>query len=131
MVHDNIRRLPSLSLGEAMHLFGLTARALRFYEERGLITARRNRANNRCYDETARWRLGWISALRAAGLALRDIAEVLQAQERNGRGQECAILKLHARRAEVQLELAKIDLAVTRLGGLEPTLAVVRGQSRA
>jgi DNA-binding transcriptional MerR regulator len=47
MIEDNIRHLPRLRIGEAMKLFDMTARAIRYYEERGLIDARRDRMNSR------------------------------------------------------------------------------------
>lgn len=119
MTEDNIRHLPRLGIGEAMRLFGMTARALRFYEEKGLIEARRDRMNCRYYDPVARKRLGWIGPLRSAGLSLTDIRSVLEADEADGRGRECALAKLQARRQAVQLELAKVDLALTSLDGAD------------
>ena len=115
MTEDNIRHLPRIGIGEAMRLYGMTARAIRFYEEKGLIEARRDRMNCRFYDGAARRRLSWIGPLRAAGLSLADILAVLEAEEENGRGRECAIGKLQNRRQAVQTELAKVDLALTRL----------------
>ena len=115
MTDDNIRHLPRIGIGEAMQLFGMTARAIRFYEEKGLIEARRDRLNSRFYDGVARERLRWISALRAAGLPLADIEDVLNAEDRDGGGRDCALGKLQARRATVQLELARVDLAVAKL----------------
>ena len=115
MNDDNVRHLPRLAIGEAAHLFGMTHRAIRFYEEKGLIEARRDRLNCRFYDGAARRRLGWISALRAAQVPLAEIEEVLEAEDRDGRGRACAIGKLQARRAEIQMDLAKVDLALAKL----------------
>jgi DNA-binding transcriptional MerR regulator len=115
MTDGNIRQLPRLALGDAMRLFGLTARAIRFYEEKGLIEARRDRLNHRYYDATARRRLAWIAPLRAAGLGLRDISRVLAVEERCGDGAAWAIAKLKDRRADLVAELAKIDRAVNTL----------------
>lgn len=114
MTEDNIRHLPRIGIGEAMKLYGMTARAIRFYEEKGLIEARRDRMNCRFYDGAARRRLSWIGPLRAAGLSLSDILDVLEAEEENGHGRDCAIGKLQNRRQAVQTELAKVDLALTR-----------------
>ena len=57
MTVENIHHLPRLGMAGAMRLFGLTARALRFYEEKGLVEARRDRLNARFYDPAARRRL--------------------------------------------------------------------------
>ena len=70
MTTPNIHHLPRLGLSNAMRIFGLTARALRFYEEKGLIEAHRDRLNCRYYDATARNRLEWIARLRREGLTL-------------------------------------------------------------
>ena len=79
---------------EASRRFGLTARALRYYEERGLLEVARDWQNRRCYDEPAQRRLAWIAALRQARLPLRDIEDVLIAATREGRGADIADAKL-------------------------------------
>jgi DNA-binding transcriptional MerR regulator len=107
MTRDNIRHLPRLSLSSAMRVFGLTARALRFYEEKGLIEARRDRLNCRYYDGTARLRLEWIARLRRAQVSLPDIEEVLETED--GRRQDCARLKLARRREAVLKDLADVE----------------------
>jgi len=111
---ENVHHLPRLGLASAMRLYGLTARALRFYEEKGLIEARRDRLNARYYDPVARGRLEWIAKLRKAGLSLPDIEEVLEAQE-DGRGRDCALGKLAQRREALARELEQLDTAVTGL----------------
>jgi DNA-binding transcriptional MerR regulator len=114
MTDDNVRYFPRLGIGEAMRLFGMTARALRFYEEKGLIEARRDRMNCRYYDPVARKRLSWIGPLRAAGLSLADIMAVIEADEAEDRGRETALGLLQTRRQAMQLELAKLDLALDK-----------------
>jgi DNA-binding transcriptional MerR regulator len=129
MTFENIRHLPRLSLGEAMQLFGLTARALRFYEEKGLIEARRDRLNYRYYDGSARKRLAWISPLRAAGVSLSDIEDVLTAEEENSKGRDCAVAKLERRRNALRMELAKIDAAIEAFDGQDVTSVAARMRS--
>lgn len=46
-----------IGIREAMRTFGLTARAIRFYEGRGLIRVSRDRLSHRYYDAEARRRL--------------------------------------------------------------------------
>lgn len=123
MTTDNIRHLPRLRIGEAMRLFGMTARALRFYEERGLIEARRDRMNCRYYDATARKRLNWIRLLRAGGLSIDDIRDVLAADEADGGGQRCALDKLDARQAAVMQELGALNSAIADLRGQTAAVA--------
>ena len=115
MTRENIHHLPRLGMGDAMRLFGMTARALRFYEEKGLVEARRDRLNARYFDGPARQRLAWISRLRAAGVSLPEICEVLQAEEDHGRGRQCALSKVERRRAELVAELQRVDETLASL----------------
>jgi DNA-binding transcriptional MerR regulator len=114
---DKIHYLPRLHISQATRLFGMTARAVRFYEERGLIEVGRDAMNRRCYDQTARRRLGWIRDLRGAGLSLRDIQDVIDADEDRGAGDAVALERLRARRATIERELLDIDGVIGRLAG--------------
>jgi DNA-binding transcriptional MerR regulator len=111
-----VRQLPNMAMGAALRLFGLTARAIRFYEEKGLIEARRDERNHRYFDDKARRRLALITELRAAGLSLADIREVLAAEERSGRGRDWAFAKLQRRRDAVRSELDRVEAALSRFG---------------
>jgi len=66
-----------VTIGQLCSLFNLTPRAIRFYEERGLVTATRDRQNRRIFDLHARQRLHVIADLRRAGLSLNDIRDAL------------------------------------------------------
>ncbi|MCR5874521.1 MerR family transcriptional regulator [Phenylobacterium sp. J426] len=106
---DNLHHLPRLGFADACRLFGMTPRALRFYEEKGLIEARRDRLNHRYYDGWTRQKLAWISRLRSVSLPLRDIRQVLEADQRSGAGSQLALRKLLARREELARELAAAE----------------------
>lgn len=106
---DNLHHLPRLGFADACRLFGMTPRALRFYEEKGLIEARRDRLNHRYYDGWTRQKLAWISRLRSVSLPLRDIRQVLEADQRSGAGSQLALRKLLARREELARELAAVE----------------------
>ena len=62
-------------------LFTLTPRAIRFYEERGLIRPERDRMNRRIFDGAVRRRLKVIADLRRAGLPLWEIGALLDEAE--------------------------------------------------
>ncbi|WP_293906534.1 MerR family transcriptional regulator [Phenylobacterium sp.] len=115
MAPENLHHLPRLGMANAMRIFGMTARALRFYEERGLVEARRDRLNARYYDPVARGRLAWISRLRKAGVSLTDIEDVLRAEDEDGRGADCARDKLAGRREALAAELAQLDSVLADL----------------
>ena len=73
-----------IPLGEVMRRLDLTARAIRYYEELGLVRAGRDQLNRRRYDEDALSRLAAIAEFRRAGLSLDDIAAILSRQDAGG-----------------------------------------------
>ena len=112
MPDDKIRHLARLGLTDATRLFGLTARALRYYEEIGLIQPQRDRLNHRFYGPVARRRLQWIAPLRVAGLPIDEIREVIRAEECEGRGRAFALARLRSRRTELCRAMTDVDAAI-------------------
>lgn len=104
-----------LGLGDACRLFGFTPRALRLYDERGLVRAQRDHLNRRYYDDAGRERLAWIARLRRAQVSLPDIRSVLEAEEADGSGWRLALEKLRARRQKLDDELARVDAELALL----------------
>jgi DNA-binding transcriptional MerR regulator len=72
-----------LSPAEAARALGISAKALRLYEQRGLVTPIRNEMGWRHYGPDQLARIREIVALRALGLSLAQIAGVLSG-ERQG-----------------------------------------------
>ncbi|RST31870.1 MerR family DNA-binding transcriptional regulator [Sphingomonas ginkgonis] len=64
------------SIGELCEEFGVTGRALRFYEDEQLIAPLR-RGTQRLYTERDRARLAWILRGKRVGFSLADIKELL------------------------------------------------------
>jgi DNA-binding transcriptional MerR regulator len=64
------------SIGEMCEAFGVTARALRFYEDEELIGPER-RGTTRLYTDRDRARLTWILRGKSVGFSLNDIRELL------------------------------------------------------
>ena len=71
---DAARRL--YSIGEMCDEFGVTARALRFYEDEELISPER-RGTARLYSDRDRARLTWILRGKRVGFSLAEIGEML------------------------------------------------------
>jgi DNA-binding transcriptional MerR regulator len=67
-----------LSPSEAARQLGLSAKALRLYEERGLIKPHRTPAGWRAYGAVEMARCAEIVELRALGLSIREVARVLK-----------------------------------------------------
>ncbi|HEV8249246.1 MAG TPA: redox-sensitive transcriptional activator SoxR [Gaiellaceae bacterium] len=66
-----------LTIGELARRSGVSRSALRFYEEQGLIRARRTDGNQRRYERAMLRRIAFIQAGKSAGIPLRRIHEAL------------------------------------------------------
>ncbi|CAI6080962.1 2-methoxy-6-polyprenyl-1,4-benzoquinol methylase, mitochondrial [Paenibacillus sp. JJ-100] len=67
-----------MNIKEAASRLGISARAIRFYEEKGLIRPAKQSGNGyRVYTENDIWRLQTIAALREIGMSLQDITHAL------------------------------------------------------
>ena len=64
------------SIGELCDEFGVTARALRFYEDEALIAPER-RGTQRLYSDRDRARLAWILRGKRVGFSLGEIREMI------------------------------------------------------
>jgi DNA-binding transcriptional MerR regulator len=64
------------SISDLSDEFGVTARALRFYEDEGLIAPVR-RGTTRIYTARDRARLAWILRAKRVGFSLADIREMI------------------------------------------------------
>ncbi|GAB3842210.1 MerR family transcriptional regulator [Dactylosporangium cerinum] len=67
------REVERVRIGELAEATGTTARALRHYEQAGLISSERTANGYRVYDELAAVRVRNIRHLLAAGLTLDDV----------------------------------------------------------
>lgn len=106
-------------LGAVVASSSLTARAVRFYEQLGLIQPRRDELNRRIFTAEERMRLQVIALLRNADLPFKDVTRVLQAIE-GGRAKGLALALLRRRGVTLQRQLAA-------LGSLEQTIAGLLG----
>ncbi|WP_133874005.1 MerR family transcriptional regulator [Paractinoplanes brasiliensis] len=66
-----------MRIGELAEQAGVSVRALRYYEEQGLLTAERSSSGQRHYAEAAAERVRLIQMLYGAGLTSRTIAGLL------------------------------------------------------
>jgi DNA-binding transcriptional MerR regulator len=98
-------------IGELATRSGVSVRALRYYEENGLLTARRSSSGQRHYGEDAVARVGWIQQLYGAGLSSRTIVKLLPCVEQNEVYPEVLEL-LHEERTRIDRQIH--DLIETR-----------------
>lgn len=71
--------LPStISIGELANRTGVATSALRFYEERGLISSERTEGNQRRFTRSTIRRVSVIRAAQTVGLSLAEIGDALE-----------------------------------------------------
>lgn len=106
-------------IAELADAFGVTQRAIRFYEDKGLLSPRRV-GTQRIYTEADKRKLGLILRAKAIGSKLSDIKTFLDLYGREGEGRERQLKFVIAKTAEKIAELedkrAQID---TTLGELK------------
>jgi MerR family redox-sensitive transcriptional activator SoxR len=69
--------VPVLGIGEVVRRSGVAASALRYYEERGLITSDRGGSRQRRYPRSVLRRIAFIVFAQRIGLSLDEIANEL------------------------------------------------------
>ncbi|HKN52261.1 MAG TPA: redox-sensitive transcriptional activator SoxR [Amycolatopsis sp.] len=66
-----------LTIGQVADRSGVPHTALRFYEEKGLISSERTAGNQRRYSRSVLRRIAFIRAAQRVGLSLEDISSAL------------------------------------------------------
>jgi MerR family transcriptional regulator, redox-sensitive transcriptional activator SoxR len=66
-----------LAIGQLAKRAGVKASALRFYEQKGLISSARSQGGQRVYPQHVLRRVAFIRAAQGVGLSLEEIAEAL------------------------------------------------------
>ncbi|MEO0440001.1 MAG: MerR family DNA-binding transcriptional regulator [Pseudomonadota bacterium] len=72
----DVRNRETFTISDLSEEFGVTARALRFYEDEGLITPQR-KGLSRIYGKRDRARLAWIMRAKNVGFSLSEIREMI------------------------------------------------------
>lgn len=112
------------SITELAEEFGLTTRAIRFYEDKGLLSPER-RGQTRIYHPRDRARLILIVRGKNVGLALAEIKEILGLYDQH-EGCETQnrvavdkfrkrIDQLHEQRSEIDLQIKTLEESCARL----------------
>jgi DNA-binding transcriptional MerR regulator len=101
------------SIGEMCDAFGVTARALRFYEDEELISPER-RGTTRLYTDRDRARLTWILRGKSVGFSLNDIRELLDLYDLGDQRRTQMVATLERCRERIAiLERQKVDIDAT------------------
>ena len=115
----------AFTIGELSREFGVTLRALRFYENKGLISPHRD-GLNRLYSQGDRTRLALILKGKKLGFTLGEIRQMIAAQENEGDHTALALSRekcleqielLEKQRAEIEEGLGELHRIYTSLSG--------------
>ncbi|MFO1395860.1 MAG: MerR family DNA-binding transcriptional regulator [Burkholderiales bacterium] len=114
-------REPTYTISDLAHEFALTTRAIRFYEDQGMLAPER-RGQARVYRERERVRLKLILRGKRLGFSLTEIGELLDLYEvgRNERAQLAMfVAMLGDKRTRLLQQKEDIDAVLAEIDGVE------------
>lgn len=106
-----------IRIGEVARQAGVSVRAVRYYEQQGLLTAERSPSGQRLYLQNAVDRVRFFQQMYAAGLSSRNIAKLLPCMN-SGRTDADQRAMLRTERDRIQAKLADLQTAMSRLDAL-------------
>jgi len=128
--------IENCSIGDLAREFDVTPRTIRFYEDEGLLSPRRE-GSRRIYSKRDQVRLRLILRGKRLGFSLADVREMLELYDSapDERQQlEKFVASLSARRAQLERQRAEIDEALGEIRAFErqsrKLLSAARGGKR-
>ena len=107
-------------IGEMAKMFSVTLRTLRFYEDKGLLSPKRD-GSTRLYTRRDRARLKLILLGRKVGFSLRDVKQIMDLYDPKGANTKQLRLMLDKsdkQLGRLQKQRAALDEAITELSDL-------------
>jgi DNA-binding transcriptional MerR regulator len=106
-----------MRIGELSAQSGASVRALRYYEEQGLLVPERSPSGQRHYPDEAIAKVGFFQDMYAAGLSSKNIAELLPCVE-TGHSDAQQRQMLQAQRDRIDDRITQLQAALRRLDGV-------------
>ncbi|WP_369178828.1 MerR family transcriptional regulator [Streptomyces mutabilis] len=103
-----------LRIGEVARGAGVSVRAVRYYEQQGLLTAERSPSGQRLYRQDTVTLVRFFQQMFAAGLTSRRIAELLPCWDTGHTDAEQRAM-LRAERDRIQAKVDDLQAALARL----------------
>ncbi|MGW2342427.1 MerR family transcriptional regulator [Streptomyces sp. NPDC001661] len=103
-----------IRIGEVARGAGVSVRAVRYYEQQGLLVAERSPSGQRLYRQDAVTLVRFFQQMYAAGLTSRRIAELLPCWN-SGRTDAEQRAMLHEERERIQAKVDDLRAALERL----------------
>jgi MerR family transcriptional regulator, copper efflux regulator len=102
--------VPAVRIGELAERAGISAKAIRYYEQIGVLTPpTRTRSGYRDYDHATLGRLAFVRAAQAVGLTLGEIRQVVAFRDGGQTPCEHVAALLQRRAAEVDARIAELQ----------------------
>jgi len=111
----------TLRIGQLAERSGVSVRALRYYEEQGILAAERSPTGQRVYPESAVAKVRFFQQMYAAGLTSSNIAQVLPCVDSGHTDAEQRAM-LRQQRDRIQ---GRVDELTAALARLDEILALV------
>ncbi|GLQ17572.1 MerR family transcriptional regulator [Maritalea porphyrae] len=113
------------TIGDLADFFGITHRALRFYEDKGMLKPRRV-GQKRLYSNKDRTKLRLILNGKQIGMTIREIQEFLESYElRDGNDVQMrkALAKIRSQRLLLKQRRESIEMSLQELERVEKIIA--------
>lgn len=107
-------------IGDMAKTFGVTLRTLRFYEDKGLLTPKRE-GTTRLYNRRDQARMKLIMLGRKVGFSLRDVKQIMDLYDPDGpnlKHMRLTLEKSEKQMGRLHKQRAELDEAIHDLGEL-------------
>ena len=120
------------SISELANEFGITTRTIRFYEEKGYLSPKRQ-GTKRIYSQADRTQLRLILRGKRLGLSLDETAEMIQmygSPQGNRKQLEIFVSRIEEKRAELERKQRDLEVMLSDLQNVEEQCHIALAEIR-